>query len=166
MNPRLSRHGSAYLPLSRRSEGLGEGAWKSSKFERVRSVQSTISIACDEYTNDLVTLRVHRMNQIMADRMSENISVYEHRHTPQIGSTTHWAKVRHTGSNDDTFMCSQCVPPFRESTITPSVSHKYSRPERPLCLLIVATDVKSSGYRVMVTQSSSMLHYSPSYIIF
>jgi hypothetical protein len=50
--------------------------------------------------------------------------------------------------------------------ITPSVSHKYSGPERPLWLLIVATDVKSSGYRVMVTQSSSMLHYSLSYIIF
>src|SRR6266567_8652292 len=23
---------------------------------------------------------------------------YQHRHTPQIGSTTHWAKTRHTGS--------------------------------------------------------------------
>jgi len=93
-------------------------------------------------------------------------SVYEHRHTPQIGSTTHWAKVRHTRSNDDTFMCSQCIPPFRVSTITLSVSYKYSGPERPLCLLIVATDVKSSGYRVTVIQSSSMLHYSLSYIVF
>jgi hypothetical protein len=45
-------------------------------------------------------------------------------------------------------------PPLQSVDAYTECVAQCSGPERPLCLLIVATDVKSSGYRVTVTQRS------------